>query len=62
MKKLVLVFTVFSLFACKNETANDPVKPDETSSDSLIDIDAITETISPDETINLTTIETSFSL
>tara|TARA_B100000945_G_scaffold115319_1_gene91586 strand:- start:2479 stop:3633 length:1155 start_codon:yes stop_codon:yes gene_type:complete len=54
MKKLVLVFTVFSLFACKNETANDPVKPDETSSDSLIDIDAITETISPDETINFT--------
>ena len=54
MKKLVLVFTAFSLFACKNETANDPAKPDETSSDSLINIDAITETISPDETINFT--------
>ncbi|MCL6217788.1 DUF2891 domain-containing protein [Zunongwangia pacifica] len=54
MKKLVLVFAAFSLFGCKNETANDTANPNETSSDSLIDIDTITETISPEETINFT--------
>ncbi|WBL26866.1 DUF2891 domain-containing protein [Zunongwangia sp. HGR-M22] len=54
MKKIVLVFAAFSLFSCKKETASDPEQKEETSSDSLIDVEAITETINPETTVEFT--------
>lgn len=54
MKKLTVVFAALALAACKNDTNTDPNRSKEESTDSIIDIDSITEGLKPENSINFT--------